>query len=101
MSGPVVRGGECSRRGREAGGCERCACGCVVLSTAAVIEGGERRNLDDNFLTGPLPMGLGNLVELTSLCVRPASPCNVGSATHPREAHWMGEQGGVMRRVFT
>ena len=73
----------------------------MALSTAAVIEGGERRNLDDNFLTGPLPMGLGNLVELTSLCVRPASPCNVGSATHPREAHWMGEQGGVMRRVFT
>jgi hypothetical protein len=73
----------------------------VALSTAAVIEGGERRWLDDNFLTGPLPMGLGNLVELTSLCVRPASPCNVGSATHPREAHWMGEQGGVMTRVFT
>jgi hypothetical protein len=61
-------------------------------------EGGERRFLDDNALTGPLPMGLGNLVKLAALCVRPASPCNVGSATHPREAHWVGEPVGVMRR---
>jgi hypothetical protein len=96
VSGPVVRGGECSRRGREAGGCERCACGCVVEYGGG--EGGERRNLDDNFLTGPLPAEIGNMVALTRLCVRPASPW---SATHPREAHWMGEQGGVMRRVFT
>ena len=66
-----------------------------------MIEGDERRKVDDNDLTGTLPMGLGNLVKLKALCVRPASPCNVGSATHPREAHWMGEQGGVMRRVFT
>jgi hypothetical protein len=64
-------------------------------------EGGERRQLGGNQLSGPLPMELFNLVNLKYLCVRPASPCNVGSATHPREAHWMGEQGGVMTRVFT
>jgi hypothetical protein len=43
-------------------------------------EGGERRDLQQNLLTGPLPSELGELVELTQLCVRPASP--------PRLAMW-------------
>ena len=56
--------------------------------------GGERRWLDGNQLVGSIPPELGNLDSLTSLCVaRPtASPCNVGSAAHPREARWVGEQ---------
>jgi hypothetical protein len=44
-------------------------------------EGDERRFLFGNALTGPLPMELGNLVDLVSLCV-PTPPCNVGSAVH-------------------
>jgi hypothetical protein len=34
-------------------------------------EGGERRELYDNHLTGKLPAELGELVDLQSLCVRP------------------------------
>jgi hypothetical protein len=52
-------------------------------------EGGKRRDLRDNHLTGPLPAELGELVELRLLCVQPTPllACNVGSA-----AHSMGEQ---------
>jgi hypothetical protein len=37
-------------------------------------EGGERRYLAENALTGPLPMELGELVNLELLCVWPAPP---------------------------
>jgi hypothetical protein len=36
--------------------------------------GGERRLLSVNLLTGEIPSELGELVELTQLCVWPAPP---------------------------
>jgi hypothetical protein len=45
-------------------------CGCVALITGGG-EGDERRELQDNDLTGPLPAELGELVNLQRLCVQP------------------------------
>jgi hypothetical protein len=61
--------------------------------------GGERRDLDNNQLTGQIPIEMGSLTALEYLCVRPASPCNVGSAAHRRLAG-VGEQVGEGRREF-
>jgi hypothetical protein len=53
--------------------------------------GGEGRFLDNNQLTGPLPVELGNLVNLVDLCVRPAPPPHLAmwGQLHNR---WGGEQ---------
>jgi hypothetical protein len=63
-------------------------------------EGGERRRLDKNQLTGPLPTELGDMVALQRLCVRPAPPPHLAMWGQLREARWVGEQGGEVRRVF-
>jgi hypothetical protein len=64
-------------------------------------EGGERRNLSENDLTGEIPTEMGSLVELQLLCVRPAPPPHLAMWGQLREARWVGEEGGEVRRVFT
>ena len=54
--------------------------------------GGERRFLYNNGLTGPLPVELGNLVNLAQMCVRPAPPPHLAMWGQLREARWVGEQ---------
>ena len=63
--------------------------------------GDERRDLDNNQLTGEIPTEMGSLTALTDLCVRPAPPPHLAMWGQLREARWVGEQGGEGRRVFT
>ena len=49
-----------------------------ALSTGVV--GVTSRKLSGQALCGPIPASIGALVNLKDLCVRPASPRNVGSA---------------------
>jgi hypothetical protein len=65
--------------------------------------GGERRVLGPNQLTGPLPVELGNLVNLVELCVRPAPPPHLAMwvllSTCGSLAGWVNRC-GEGRRVF-
>jgi hypothetical protein len=54
--------------------------------------GDERRFLNNNGLTGPLPVELGNLSSLRELCVRPTPPPHLAMWGQLREASWVGEQ---------
>jgi hypothetical protein len=64
-------------------------------------EGGERRRLNSNQLTGEIPTEMGLLTALQGLCVRPAPPTHLAMWGQLREARWVGEQGGEGRSVFT
>ena len=72
----------------------------MALSTA-VVAVGERRNLENQGLCGPIPSSIGTLVNLRVLCVRPAPPPHLAMWGQLKESRWVGEQGGEVRRVFT